>query len=159
MISKTLADEKLKVASVRGAKLLIDNGLGDWTFSINRKRSVLAETWHKEKKIVFSKYFLLVATPEQVDGVTLHEATHALLGPGYGHGKEFVELCEKISPNSYYAKEKGDVSIRRYVFTCPECKYQGSHNSPAVKGCGKCYKEGKVVKLDMEKNQIKVLQW
>lgn len=149
------------MALVRADKLLANNGLiKDWRVSINGSRSSLAWTEHTDKEISFSKFFAYTATREQFDGVILHEIAHALLGPGFGHGKEFTELCERISPNSEYATALADIGIRKYLFTCPRCGYSGYHNSKADKACGSCYAgTGKKIVFDRKVNTIEVKEW
>lgn len=156
-----MSDRDLKIDKtiLRGAHLLVKNGLGDWTIGVNNKRAVLAETWHKEKKIAYSTHFLIIADKEQFDGITLHEATHALLGRGKGHGREFVRKCTEISPNATYARRSADVPIRKYILTCPECGYSGSNNQKKDACCAVCWKEGKTIKFNIRENILKVTVW
>jgi ribosomal protein S27AE len=154
-----LLEKKLKLAILKGAELLKEQGLGDWKIKLNRKRAVVAQTDHPSKTIFFSKYFVMVADKEQFVGVTLHEATHALLGRGKGPGREFVELCTKISPNDKYAKRGVSLSIRKYLLTCPECGQMGSMSTMADRYCGQCSMEGGIVKFDVSLNQLKVRMW
>lgn len=155
MVDK-ITETKLKASVLLGAQLLVDNGLGDWKIKINNRRTSLAQTWHFEKIISYSKWFLVVANKEQLEGVTLHEAAHAFLGPGEGHNSKFVRLCTKISPNALYARRSADIRIGRYIATCPECGYGGSCNNLKTKYCSFCFKEGKNIQFEMKENVAKV---
>lgn len=151
--------DKIEQAMLRGSQLLIENGLGDWRVKVNNKRTSLAETWHKEKMIVFSKKFIMISTKEQFEGVALHEIAHALLGRGHGHDEKFVELCTKISGHNKYAQKSTTANIGRYMFSCPSCGQTASHNSNKDKYCGICFKNGETVKFNMRINKLEVRQW
>lgn len=153
-------EKKIKQAILEAAQHLVDNGLSDWKMKLNNKRTTLAETYHKDRSITYSKQFLLVATKEQLIGVTLHEATHAILGKGFGHGPEFVKKCIEISPNADYAKHATDVPIRKYILTCPTCGYSGSNNVGKERYCGRCWqRDGTASKFEVKENVLKVNVW
>ena len=153
-------NKKLEQAMLVIAQLMADNGLSKWTVKLNNKRASLAETWHSQKTITFSKYFILAADKSQVVGVTLHEVTHAILGAGHGHDKLFVEKCTEISPNADYAKYATSMPLRKYILTCPRCGQSGSNNKNEVRYCGKCFaKDESMVKFDIKENNLKVVLW
>lgn len=158
--TKEAIENKLRMAVLKSAELLVENGLSDWKIKINNRRSSLAEAWHSEKTIFFSKYFLIVADQDQLIGVTLHEATHALLGRGHGHNSTFVEKCKEISPTDEYAQRSADIPLRRYILTCPDCGQRGSNNLNLTRYCGKCFiNESKQVAFNIEPNELKVKEW
>lgn len=154
-----LVEEKLKMVLARSANLFLEHGLSDWKFKMNNGRSSLAETFHSDKTISFSKSFLLVSNKEQFEGVAHHEIAHALLGPGFGHGDEFIAKCIEISPNADYAKISTNVPIRRYILTCPSCGLTGCHNQKKEYYCGKCEQKGEMVKFEIKINKIEVRAW
>ena len=154
-----MREKKIKEAVLLGAQLLIENGLGDWKIDLNKGRKSLADTYHKDKRISFSRSFITVATKEQFVGVTLHEIAHAMLGPGYGHGKEFVELCTKISPNPDYATHSADVRIGMYIYECPNCNYGGASNKRLEAYCQECFEKQQYHKLVRTKNELLVKEW
>lgn len=151
--------DKINGAISIAEALLEKHDLRGWKAYWSGMRKSLAETDHREKQIVFSKYFISKASFEEFVGVALHEITHAMLGPGYGHGDEFVELCREISGSDEYAVPSANFDISRYMFTCPECNYSGSHNSNKDKMCGYCYGEGKKVVFEARKNKIETREW
>lgn len=159
-MSDKLVEQKLKVAVLHGAKLLVENGLGDWTIKLNNKRSVLAETYHSKKTITFSTPFLIIADKEQLVGVTLHEAAHALVGAGHGHDNVFVKKCKEISPNDEYARYGVTIPLRKYILTCTNCGYSGTNNLKKVRYCGVCFKkDGSIHEFKVTENILKVNVW
>ena len=138
-----LEEKKLHQAILRGAQLMIDNGLGDWTLKLQNKRSALADCDRTRKTIRYSKHFIRVATPDQFDGVTFHEITHALLPKGTHHGPEFVKKCIEISPNADYAKRSVNVNLWKFDITCPECGTKGGSNKKKLSLCRVCHENGK----------------
>lgn len=155
-----LTEEKLKSAILHGYNLLANNGLDEWIIKTNNKTSSLAETWHDEKTIFFSKKFIIVSDKEQFEGIALHEITHALLGPGYGHGKTFRELCTKISKTDKYACTSITMQIKKYTLTCKDCGYVGNTNAIGHdRYCSRCFDNYKIVKLVPEQNTIEVKVW
>lgn len=157
MIDK-ITEQKLQSCLMIGNELLIKNGLNDWKLKINRKRSAIAQTAHDQKTIYYSKYFLMITDKSQLEGITLHEIAHALLGYGYGHSSKFIKLCKKISPTSLYARSSINIPIRKYIATCPICGYSGSYNrNDKALYCAKCCKKGIIAKFIFTKNDTKVL--
>lgn len=155
-----LTEEKLKSAILHGYNLLSSNGLDEWSIKTNNKTSSLAETWHDEKTIFFSKKFIIVSDKEQFEGIALHEITHALLGPGYGHGNEFVDMCTKISHDNKYACRSIDIPLKKYILTCPKCGYTGNINTIQYdRYCSKCFDNEEIVKLVPKRNVIEVKVW
>lgn len=151
--------DKEKAAISIAESMLKTNGLTDWSVGVNARRNTLAETWHEEKKIMFSKYFIALATKEQFTGVSLHEIAHALLGPGFGHGDEFVETCMNMGLHPEYTSGDVKVSINRYRFTCPSCGFTGTHNAGCDKACVRCSVDGATVVMIKTKNTIIVKEW
>ena len=89
----------------------------------------------------------------------MHEVAHALLGPGYGHGEEFVKKCKEISGTTDYATVSADIAIRTYLYSCPKCGNNGGNNRLAKAYCAVCFKQGDVVELDVTNNKIEVRGW
>lgn len=153
-----ITEQKLEYAMSLGNNLLAQNGLTYWKMKYDNRRSSLAVTIHDKKIISFSKYFIFVANKSQLEGVTLHEITHALLGPGYGHSNKFISLCKRIGATTKYTRCSIDIPIRKYIATCPECGYRGSYNkNNKVLYCAKCFKKGKIVKFEFIENETKVV--
>ena len=154
-----LRNKKLAEATARAEALLRKHGLNDWSVQIFGKRSVLGEAWHKQKTIKISKFFVYVANAEQFEGIVLHEVAHALLGPGFGHGEEFVATCTRISRNNRYATESSSFKIHRYRFTCPRCEFVGTSNANRDMACARCSTGLGLVKFNKEVNTLEVRSW
>lgn len=156
------SEQKLRDALLVSAELLIEHGLNDWKIKLNGKRRVLAETNHTRKTILYSKHFVMVADKEQFIGVTIHEIAHALLGKRSGHGREFMELCKKLSPGSdYAANRKLEVNMYRYVLTCPGCGAQIKLLGKKRNGvCRKCLEErNEENHFEVKENKLEVRLW
>lgn len=151
--------EKIKVAVIRACELMVESGLGDWKIELNKKRTSLAETYQHQKTIKYSRYFLIKATKEDLEGVSYHEIAHALLGAGHGHDKTFRELCTRLAGTDKYASRQVDIPLRRYRYTCPNCGASGGKNIKRQFVCGKCSKRGKTSIFDVKENIIAVHAW
>lgn len=156
----SLEEKKLRQALVRGAELMMENGLGDWKVSLQNKRTALADCNKRAKTIRYSKHFLRVAEKEQFEGVTLHEIAHALVPAHVGHGAEFVEKCIEISPNADYAKRSVKIFVFKYTMTCPECGVTGGVNRKRTGTCARCLRDrNKEVDFVLTENKPTIKLW
>lgn len=153
-------DKKFVQAMSLATDLMIEHGLGDWKVGLHKKRTTLADCSHYKRKIRFSEHFIVVATPEQFEGVTLHEIAHALVGQRHGHDSVFKRKCIEISPSSDYARPKVDVQIEKYKLDCDNCGHRGAANQVKKKYCGKCWRDKKeMVPLRFNLNDLQVVVW
>lgn len=152
--------EKVGLAIERAKELTEDYGL-DFDIKVNRKRTSLAETHHDTQTIFLSKYFITVADEDQFDGVVLHEVAHALIGPGFGHGAEFQEICGLISPtDEFVAPHTDKLPIRSYKYECENCDYFGFHNAKKDNlGCVFCDRIDIQSRLVPGKNNLELKEW
>lgn len=95
----------------------------NWRFSWNFGKRMLAKCSYRRRTISISRYFALVATPEQISDSTLHEVAHIIAGPKAGHGPIWKSACIKIGANpvrcaSY--EECKNIPCR-YIGKCPSC--------------------------------------
>lgn len=158
----TLEDKKFSQALVRGAELMMQNGLSDWKVKLHNKRRVLADCSHTTKTIRYSKNFLTIATKEQLEGVTLHEIAHALVGTHHGHDIVFKRKVIEIGGNQNYASASvtDPVSTHKYNLTCPECGAVSKSNRNRAYICGKCSREkGERVHLVATENVLVIVPW
>lgn len=154
-----LVADKLEAVTSRAKELLNEHELDGWGVTFNYSRDTVAVASHKNKTISYSKYFVVSAGKEEFDGVTLHEITHALLGPGKGHNYEFRKLCRKISRTDKYARASIPTHIRKYTLTCDTCGYSGTHNKKIQVYCKRCFSQGIISKLRIEPNNTKLVRW
>jgi predicted SprT family Zn-dependent metalloprotease len=158
----TTQDQKYSQALVRGAQLMMQHGLNDWTVKLHSKRRVLADCSVRTRTIRYSKHFLTITTPEQLEGVTLHEIAHALVGPGHGHDLVFKRKVIEIGgdPNYSHASVKDPVSTHKYNLICPECGTASKSNRKRDYICGKCSRDkGERVTLVAVENVLTVVPW
>lgn len=157
----TEKDQKYSQALIRGAELMMKHGLKDWTVKLHSKRRVLADCGYRSRTIRYSKHFLMIATPEQLEGVTLHEIAHALVGPGHGHDLVFKQKVIEIGgdPNYSHKSVDGIKMPYKYNLECPECGSTSHSNFNKKYICGHCDREGKLVPLTITLNVLEVTPW
>lgn len=157
----TAEEKKMRQAVLRGAQLMIDNGLGDWTVKLSNTRKSLADTNSHRKTIRYSKHFLRVTDKATFDGVTMHEIAHALVGAGHGHDNVFKAKVREIDPVNCFDDMvvPNEVKISVYRLECPECGTEGGCNRKRTGICANCYKEGKKVDMVLKKNPLKLVSW
>ena len=134
--------DKIEVALERSRAMLDSVGLNSWRVETNNSYSVIARTHHNDKKIVYSKRYVTIATREEFDRTTIHEATHALLGRGKGHGDEFVALCNKLNPSAPYDGYCKQATIHMYVISCIKCDRSTTANTKLDGWCTPCAADG-----------------
>lgn len=149
-------NEKIEVSVSIIRSLMRLHGFDDWDLEVNRTRRTMATTWYGLKKITFSKYFLINATREEIEGIALHEIAHAIVGPGYDHGPFWQDICKMISPTNEYAKSHIKQSINKYNLTCPHCGAKGQLNKKSNRYCAECFSRGEITKMDISENILEV---
>lgn len=152
-------EKKLEIAIKRACEIMVKSGIGDWKVKLNRKRTSLAETSHYKKTIAYSKHFIMVATEKELEGVTYHETAHALLGSGHGHDKTFKDLCTSLVGDDSFSTTHVDVSVRKYIYECPECGSRGGKNQLKKLYCRRCLDKGKEVLFNSRENKIVATPW
>lgn len=157
----TAEEKKMRQAVLKGAQLLVDNGLGDWKINLHSSRRALGTCYQWTKTIKFSRHFVLVSTEEQFEGVALHEIAHALVGSKHGHDKVFKQKCIEISPTTDYAssKAKTGIDIMKYDLLCPECGAKSKSNRNRHWICSKCKINGKEVRFLISERKIVANLW
>lgn len=152
--------EKINQAKRLIRLLMLDHNLDGWSIKVSKTRSTIAETFYKDKTIMFSSSFLKIASLDQLIGVTLHEIAHALVGEGHGHDKVFVDKCKEISPTDEYAKEFMRIHINNYIVSCPRCEQKGGETKQRNAYCAVCFnKDKELIKLESKRNPIYVKAW
>lgn len=158
----TAEDKKYAAALVRGAELMMEHGLHDWTVKLHNKRRVLADCSHVTRTIRYSKNFLKVTTKAQLEGVTLHEIAHALVGQHHGHDAVFKRKVIEIGGDTGFtgANVADPVHTHKYNLVCPFCGAKSKSNRNRAYICGKCSRDkGERVKLLVTENILEVRPW
>jgi len=152
--------DKIEIALKRSRSILDLLGLSGWGIETDNSYSVIAKTKHDEKKIVYSKRYIAIATEEEFHRTTIHEATHALLGYGKGHGSEFIELCNRLSPSMPYDGYCTGAAIHKYTVSCSGCNTSTTSNSSKENWCMPCASNGTgVYKLEVIRNLLVSRVW
>lgn len=138
------------------ARQLLDSvGLSSWSVGTNKSRSVIAIMNHDEKTIEYSDRYIRISNPSDFRRVTMHEATHALLGKGKGHGPEFAELCTRLYPDKPFSGACISAPIQTYRISCPNCNHVIYSNKKDTGFCMLCASRGSgVYKLDNTINKL-----
>lgn len=154
-----MEQDKFNMAKTAALGMLEDNGLYEWSVKLNNKNTTSAETHHDDKTIYLSKRFLIITDSNNFRGVMLHEIAHAMLGPGFGHGEEFMSMCSKLEVSDEFSTHGVMMGIGKYVLSCSKCGQTGTHNSPRDKYCGMCAKDGEMTKFDRKINKLELRSW
>lgn len=82
-------------------RLMLDHGLSDkgWTFVWNKRKRAYGLCSYRDRTIQLSMPLVEHMTETEVKDTILHEIAHALVGPGYGHGKVWKAMARKIGAN------------------------------------------------------------
>ena len=152
-------EAKIQEAILICADVMIKNNLDKWTVKVHSRRKALADCSSKLKTIRFSKHFLCIANREQLEGVTLHEIAHALVGPGHGHDTVFKQKCTELGVDSKYANAKAEgISLPyKYSLTCTECFTTTKSNVKKRYSCSNCFKDGKISYFLFTENETEVV--
>jgi len=105
--------------------LLREHGLADkgWRFVYDNARKRGGYCQHHIKTISMSRYLVPLWTEEQVTETLLHEAAHALVGPGAGHGPVWKRKAWEIGCREGRTHSNATVE-GRYVSSCTKCGKQ-----------------------------------
>lgn len=150
---------KLEKVLEHSQSLLERHSLAGWQVAFNMKRNTLAETWHGSRVVYISRHFAKICKTEELTEVIIHEVAHALLGPGKGHDKEFVELYSKLAPAGTHGVVAVPTKIGKYHLTCRGCGQDGYTNKSKDFYCAICYKDGKKIKFNVAKNNLELVEW
>lgn len=102
--------------------------LYDWTFEVStRAKRRLAATKYDKQTISLSAWLLDNHDEERILLTVRHELAHAILGPGYGHGDRWRELCLRIGGDGkrLVREDLEGQPEYRYHAVCEECGVVG----------------------------------
>lgn len=156
--------DKIDIALKYSRAILNSVGLKSWDIGTDNSYSVIAKTQHDNKRIVYSKRYITIATEEEFKRTTTHEATHALLGCDKGrvkgHGQEFISLCNRLSPSMPYDSYCTQSPIHKYKIFCPGCNSSTTSNTKTDDWCSRCAAKGTgAYKLEVSTNKLDVKEW
>lgn len=145
---------KIQRAIKRSEALLALAGLTGWKVETFKDYHRFGNINHIAKRLSYNERFIQRCTEDEFDRVTIHEIAHALVGPGNGHNKKFVEVCRKLSKDDPIDTCEFDVKIHRYDLKCPECGAEGSTNDNRTRYCGTC-----LVPFKRSKFNLPTVEW
>ena len=152
--------EKIEYALDYARVLLYSVGLISWSVGTNKSCSTVAIMDHDKKTISYSDRFITISDKDDFRRATMHEATHALLGYGKGHGKEFAELCTRLYPDEPFSGSCVDAPIQRYRIACPNCLHFALANKKDEGYCSFCAEKGLgLFRLHNSPNTLDVTVW
>ncbi len=95
----------------------------------------LGGNFRRKGRIKLSAPFCQFNPFEEVDNTIRHEIAHALAGPGFGHGPEWVRMCGRTGARPERLCPKNLVPPR-YEATCFVCwNYQKRNKRPVIDIC------------------------
>ena len=108
------------VAHKEGRQILRDLGLGGWVLGFDRAKRRAGQCNYTRKTITLSEYFVRMNEWDEVRNTILHEAAHALAGPGAGHGYLWAKQCRLvgIEPKRCYDSEAVNMPQGNVVVSC-----------------------------------------
>lgn len=113
-----------------------------WQFDFNRRLRDFGVCDYAKRTIFLSEPLSVQRTPENVRHTLLHEIAHALLGPGYGHGRVWMRqaIALGISPERCGSAAREGLKVPfRYVGTCPNGHTMGRMRLPkGRRSCARC---------------------
>jgi len=153
-------EQKIRQALSRSKAVLDLIGLQSWSIGVNNSYSAVAKTQHDERRILFSKRYIIISTEEDFDRTTIHEATHALLGYGKGHGEEFIKLHNRLYPKRPFDGSCTSAPIQKYKLLCNNCGNYTTSNSNKEVCCSYCASDGSgVYNMEISKNVLGFKEW
>lgn len=136
----------------QGREILNDLGLGGWSLGFDRAKQ-RAGACHQSKQIItLSEHYVRLNEWEEIRNTILHEAAHALAGPGHGHDYAWRNECYKlgISPDRCYDPKNVEMPKGNIIYECPTHgeQHRGHRMPKRTYICRKCkskltvYREG-----------------
>ena len=127
-----------------------------WRAGFNNRRCGFGLCRFGVNIIELSRYLVSLNTPERVRDTILHEIAHALLGPGYGHSREWKRKAQELGCSAVRCYTERDTVVpeprHTYVYVCKHCKREViSHKRMnRSRACGKCCKKYSYGKFDVK---------
>lgn len=135
--------------------------LGLWRFGFNRSKTIHGSCYYHRKEIRLSKYLTEINDEDEIRNTILHEISHAILPPSFGHNKVWKMLFIYLGGDGrVIASERAKFLNGKYIYSCPNCGYEYHRFKVITKlnyycvDCFKTYKERYILKLKEENNLV-----
>lgn len=95
----------------------------EWRFTFIRSRKTLGKCHYIKKTISLSKFYVSVATEEQIKDTVLHEISHSICGRGNGHNAKWKKVCVELGcrPERCASYKELENIPAKYIGVCPTC--------------------------------------
>lgn len=97
---------------------LIDRG---WQFSFDQAERRMGSCRHRQKLITMSEPLCEINDEEVIRYTLTHEVAHAIVGPGVGHGFEFVQQCRLMGIDGARCVSDANANEPHWWGRCPSC--------------------------------------
>ena len=139
-----------EAAARMARELMAQHGVGDWTFTWNRRKRSLGLCRYRQRRIELSVHFVIANDAEQVRETILHEIAHALAGEDAGHGPLWKAMCLRVGCKPLRCDQGEAIMPRgRWQARCGTCgKEYWRHRRPERRArywCKSCGPERGVV--------------
>lgn len=135
----TLKERQIDITS-RIQNVLEDHGLDDWGVRFNTAYTVLGSANYRTKQITISNPVLLESEEQSID-TAMHEAAHAIAGPGAKHGPEWQRVASELgaSPKASTSAIKLERPKRSKTVTMHGLPYSFHEGVTTFERSGKTY--------------------
>ncbi|MFA5385704.1 MAG: SprT-like domain-containing protein [Eubacteriales bacterium] len=119
---------------------MVKHGLYDWSFKWSNAKRQFGLCQYRKKVIKLSLSLTLLNDRKRVLDTILHEIAHAILGPGYGHGRKWKQTAQSIGCNGKRCYSSNEVKTpqKSYIGTCPNCGITVQRFRRSRVACWKC---------------------
>jgi predicted SprT family Zn-dependent metalloprotease len=105
----------------RWARSVMDSfGLNDWAFGWDNARRRLGACHYAKRLVSLSRHLVRLNGPAEIREVMLHEVSHALVGPGHGHGPVWRAMARRLGCRPARCGN-ADMPTGKWRATCPCC--------------------------------------
>lgn len=112
----------------------------EWTFAFDRAKRRAGCTHYAKKQITVSRYLAEKWDDADIYQTLLHEIAHAMLEPGAGHSKEWLETARRIGYKGGRT-HNGEIAIEHATWKgeCPSGhifhRFRAPHRTTSCRQC------------------------